>query len=157
MWVHFECLLPPDKPDHADGATITTPVKKPVAMRCATLVRVIEVLPVPMSSHSIVAGGCIEVHRALLVREQLRGVSMNHPTAAPWHLRFGCRPCRCGCGSSICQVMAPFGVLRFSRPSTTRVGVSLGRRRASKHVALVSPVAQTAKAGSLDPAFGWRC
>ena len=74
VWVH-EGLLPPDEPDHADGATITTSPSKARSdeMRHAG-VRVTEVLPRPMCRATASwPGGCIEVHRALLVREQLRG------------------------------------------------------------------------------------
>ena len=46
-------FLSPDETDHADGATMTTPLRKPVFNRCAMLVRVITVLPKPMSSQSI--------------------------------------------------------------------------------------------------------
>src|SRR5574343_96664 len=56
VWVHLSASCLQTSRITRMGATITTPVKKPVAMRCATLVRVIEVLPRPMSSHSIVAG-----------------------------------------------------------------------------------------------------
>ena len=124
----LERLLPPDKPDHADGGHDHHPVKKPVAMRCATLVRVIEVLPRPMSSHSIVAGWVHWKFTALCwYGNSCAGVSIC-PELTLGLLRHGIcdSPNRSGCGSSICQAMAlVLGVPRAPRQPTCSVGVSL--------------------------------